>query len=140
MNSTTKTNFIFNNIKSINKNDLCRIVWQNESALVVVHRTCDSHFIGLLVHAYPELATETDMIIYGLKSYPVVVQTMRVGCFWYSQVDEVICTLPDDWKTNSNTGVKLSNSLDARYAFKLEELERLQYLTADCTATRLGEE
>jgi hypothetical protein len=125
MNSTTKIN------------DICKVSANDESALILINKLCDTHLIGSLIHTYPEWATNSDAIIYDVCPYPIVVQTAIVGCFWYSQIDSVICNLPENWRQCSHRGTDVRGVVDSRIIFKSNEIRRLHTFISDCTSQLL---
>jgi hypothetical protein len=118
-------------------NDVCRITFQDKSALILIDKLCDTHIVGSLIHSYPELATKSDFVVYDICPYPIVVQSGIIGCFWHSQIDSIICSLPKNWQDHSYRGLSMQGAFDSRIVFKSSEIRRLHTFTSDCTGELL---
>ena len=119
-------------------NDICRVSSdKDENALVVVRSIHEKHFVGSLIHPYPEWATAADVIFYDILSYPIVIQTIMTGCFWLHQVNKLITSLPEDWESG-NRGTHMQGRLDSRWEFKASEFDRLHLFVDDCTSYLLS--
>ena len=125
MNSTTKIN------------DICKVSARDEFALILINKLYDTHVVGSLIHPFPEWATDSDSIVYDVCPYPIVVQSEILGCFWYSQIDSIICSLPKNWQDHSYRGLSIQGAFDSRMNFKSSEIRRLHTFISDCTSELL---
>lgn len=106
-----------------------------------------------LIHAYPEYATESDIIVdpsvTGL-SYPVVAQTGLRGIVWLKDLGRLVATVPAEVVHSClsprpselsgpglTAGTTFAGPLEARADFKNSERASLDRLTADCTEVAL---
>ena len=104
----------------------------------------------MLVHPYEELATASDAIVTALASsapYQMIIQTDVRGMVWLTQIGQRVGHLSDDGMDlvakiavgehvstpNIFPGLHLAGILDPRWDFKLEEVEVIRNLAANCT-------
>lgn len=121
----------------------------SESQMSMVVEVNDDNTVSFcLVHAYPEMATDSDLIVPNILPYTLVVQSDLMSVAWASQFGELVTALPMSWAEwpltrkvpdNCWTGHHLAGSLDCRWAFKEEQGDTLAKLSNDCISVLLKE-
>jgi len=111
----------------------------------------------MLVHPWPELATDTDAIIADKDSgvpFPLVLECYVRGPVWLLQVRECVVVLTEsqmgavgDAVIDENPevegvrmGLPLAGPVDARWSFKAQEVAEWRTLTDDCAAVLSGDD
>jgi len=105
----------------------------------------------MLVHPYEEMATSADVIVAPASTslaYTIVAETDIRGVVWLTQLGRSAGRLLEDALQQVGLvaandpgaagpglrGQRLAGPLDARWDFKLSEVEQIQELAGDCTA------
>ncbi len=111
----------------------------------------------ILVHPYPELATDTDVVLTDGSSgilHPLVVECYVRGSVWLRQVGEKSGALTETQLETINkavvygdvsveglhVGLPLAGFADPRQSFKKQEVQELNQLTRDCTAAPVSDD